>query len=535
MRIGETLLDLNQLNSLLAMHTHNDMASRRLSKLTISQLNFVPLESSGDSDAIVATINASTEGITIAGSKITINGDVTFAAGYDPTGKIDEGGAAADINANVTTISGGKITTGSVQADKMDVTELSSIVANLGTITAGSIAGVTISIGSGETKFNSDVNGNTWWGASLIGSAIAKILNTGAATFSNITITGGSLDIGGADATSAHIDATGNLWIGASAFASAPFKVSSAGALTATSATITAAITGGTIDIGGADTTSFHVDSSGNLWLGASAYAPAPFKISSAGVITVGGTGEVTITSSGGFSCATTGYFRDSTYPTTRYLKILHDSTDSVVQSIYGKLKLIPKDPSKIEFGGHVVWNQDSTWDLGENLNRPAHIYTDEINAFTGTFGINGVSAVNSRFFAKGSTTTRYLEMYHNNTNAVIGSNYGKIVLYASSNAVVPSTDRGLDLGEAGLRYDNAYIYDIQANQIASATTISIQGSAGSGFLNSRKQSANPSAAASGYVRIYVDNNNNLKFVNSNGEIAYLDLNTGGGAVHAYA
>ena len=40
------------------------------------------------------------------------------------------------------------------------------------------------------------------------------------------------------------------------------------------------------IDIGGADASSFHVDSDGNLWLGAALYANAPFKVSNAGVLT---------------------------------------------------------------------------------------------------------------------------------------------------------------------------------------------------------------------------------------------------------
>src|SRR3990167_9262795 len=52
-----------------------------------------------------------------------------------------------------------------------------------------------------------------------------------------------TIDIGGADATSFHVDIDGNMWLGDATFASAPFKVSNAGALTASSVTIT----GGTI------------------------------------------------------------------------------------------------------------------------------------------------------------------------------------------------------------------------------------------------------------------------------------------------
>jgi hypothetical protein len=41
-------------------------------------------------------------------------------------------------------------------------------------------------------SFHVDTSGNIWWGATTIGGATAKVLNTGAATFSDITITGGT-------------------------------------------------------------------------------------------------------------------------------------------------------------------------------------------------------------------------------------------------------------------------------------------------------------------------------------------------------
>lgn len=58
-------------------------------------------------------------------------------------------------------------------------------------------------------SFHVDANGNAWWGANVASgyaSAPASILNTGAASFSNVTITGGSLNINGGVAT---ISATG--------------------------------------------------------------------------------------------------------------------------------------------------------------------------------------------------------------------------------------------------------------------------------------------------------------------------------------
>ncbi len=82
-------------------------------------------------------------------------------------------------------------------------------------------------------------------------------------------IVGVSIDIGDFDTTSFHVDTAGNLWLGAATFALAPFRVSSVGEL----------------DIGGMDATSLHVDSAGNLWLGSSAYSTAPLRFPSAGNI----------------------------------------------------------------------------------------------------------------------------------------------------------------------------------------------------------------------------------------------------------
>lgn len=43
------------------------------------------------------------------------------------------------------------------------------------------------------SSFHVATNGDTWWGATTIGSAVAKVLATGVATFTNVSITGGSV------------------------------------------------------------------------------------------------------------------------------------------------------------------------------------------------------------------------------------------------------------------------------------------------------------------------------------------------------
>lgn len=61
-----------------------------------------------------------------------------------------------------------------------------------------------------------------------------------------------------------------------------------------TTLTVSGGISGGTIDIGGFDSSSFHVDIDGNVWLGAATYATAPLTMSSTGAVVVR---EITATS----------------------------------------------------------------------------------------------------------------------------------------------------------------------------------------------------------------------------------------------
>jgi hypothetical protein len=144
------------------------------------------------------------------------------------------------------------------------------------------------------------------------GSLGWKITGFGDAEFNDLTVRT-SLDIGGLDASSFHVDINGNMWLGASTYASAPFKVSNTGSLTATSVDITGAvmttpaitggsISGSTLDIGGLDSSSFHVDVSGNIWSGAGTFNTStnPFSVTAAGALRATGaniSGAITATS----------------------------------------------------------------------------------------------------------------------------------------------------------------------------------------------------------------------------------------------
>lgn len=108
-----------------------------------------------------------------------------------------------------------------------------------------------------------------------------RIKSDGTAEF-NASVASSTLDIGGNDATSFHVDIDGNMWLGSATYASAPFKVSKDGLLASTK--VGANITNATLDVG-TGASSFHVDASGKMWLGSATYASAPFRVSETGVL----------------------------------------------------------------------------------------------------------------------------------------------------------------------------------------------------------------------------------------------------------
>lgn len=97
---------------------------------------------------------------------------------------------ATIVNAKIAnlTIQGGKIAAGTITADKLAVNNLSAITADLGTVTAGSISGVTLSIsgvltidGNGLTFANSGSPGLFFNSAG--GGSPATIFNDGSSNF----------------------------------------------------------------------------------------------------------------------------------------------------------------------------------------------------------------------------------------------------------------------------------------------------------------------------------------------------------------
>jgi hypothetical protein len=109
------------------------------------------------------------------------------------------------------------------------------------TVVSGHIASSNYNPGSAGWVIKA--NGDVEFEGGYFRGDITGATGTFTDTVSGATITGGTIDIGGSDSSSFHVDAAGQMWSGAASYASAPFKVSSGGALTATNATITGAIT----------------------------------------------------------------------------------------------------------------------------------------------------------------------------------------------------------------------------------------------------------------------------------------------------
>ncbi len=95
------------------------------------------------------------------------------------TGFLKDGEAAADVNSNSTTISGSKLTTGTVTADY--------VVASI-SISSPTITGGTIAIGTGNSIFKADSNG-IYLGNATFASAPFRVNMSGNVTANSLTLT----------------------------------------------------------------------------------------------------------------------------------------------------------------------------------------------------------------------------------------------------------------------------------------------------------------------------------------------------------
>ena len=155
----------------------------------------------------------------------------------------------AVTDAKIDTLTAGKITAGTIAGQEITVgtnTSDSSIIksSNYSTGSAGWAIKSDGTIEANTGNFRGDITGASGTFSGALSAAtgdfdgdISGASGTFTGDLSGSNISGGTIDIGGSDSTSFHVDSDGNLFLGASTFGSAPFKVSNAGALTATSVT----------------------------------------------------------------------------------------------------------------------------------------------------------------------------------------------------------------------------------------------------------------------------------------------------------
>ena len=155
----------------------------------------------------------------------------------------------AVTDAKIDTLNAGKITAGTIAGQAITVgtnTSDSSIIksSNYSSGSAGWAIKSDGTIEANTGNFRGDITGasGTFTGAlSAATGSFSGSISGASGTFtgdlSGSNISGGTIDIGGSDSTSFHVDTNGNMWLGSATLGSAPFKVTNAGALTATSVT----------------------------------------------------------------------------------------------------------------------------------------------------------------------------------------------------------------------------------------------------------------------------------------------------------
>jgi hypothetical protein len=201
------------------------------------------------------------------------------------------------------------------------VTEAGVLTASSGTIGGWTLSATDLTAGSGGTSIGLSSTAATrmWVGDSVPGNAAFQIASDGRVYATAGAIGGwtlGALSLTGGNATlhnTGYIDlGTGNdiarldaanatyrLWVGHATASSAPFRVTKAGALTASNAVIAGEITANSGSIGGWTINSGYLSGT-NVGLAPSDYpfyagatyanrATAPFRVTSAGVLTASG------------------------------------------------------------------------------------------------------------------------------------------------------------------------------------------------------------------------------------------------------
>lgn len=168
--------------------TKIDGGSISANTITTTQLNFTPVQGSN----VIASINASAEGITIDADNLTISAATTFSSGYDPTTKTAKVGGTYDSAA-----SGARVrifpdaNTGIQIIDNGGADVFKCLVGgtNVGDVSIGNYGG-SQGMYYDKSAGTFDFKGAMSAGSININGGVAEILSTGAATFKSIQVGG---------------------------------------------------------------------------------------------------------------------------------------------------------------------------------------------------------------------------------------------------------------------------------------------------------------------------------------------------------
>jgi hypothetical protein len=243
----------------------------------------------------------------------------------------------------VGTVSGGALVKG-FKWDGADLTIIGGITATTGAIGGWVIGTTTLMDAAGVVGMSSTVTVGDdvrfWAGHVTPSSAPFRVTEAGVLTASSGTIGGFTITASelyaGTGATRVEMQAAGGFWAGATAQASAPFRVTSAGVLTASSGTVGGFTLSTTTLIAGFGATRISLSTTAGIHLGHDTFASAPFSVTLAGVLkATSGTVAGWNIGTDKLYCGTSDMF---------YLKsngnICHDGQSFYVYSVQGNLEV---------------------------------------------------------------------------------------------------------------------------------------------------------------------------------------------------
>ena len=339
---------------------------------------------------------------------------------------------------------------------------------------------------NGKLSLKSATNSLLWDGSGLT-------IN-GSGTFTG-ELSGGTINIGGDDATSFHVDSAGQMWLGAgnSGFAAAPFRVTAAGALFAASANITGAITGGTItgtSINGGSITGGSI--TGGSITGATITAGA-------GVIGGWTINQTTLSSNSNSiklnpSATTPGL---EIYDTSNVLRVLVSNKAALTDFLIGNAAVSVSGQNQQTYSSHILSdNEPNASSIYLTLPAPLYNLTSLPAAAVTTAGVYNLEIVISQ--SQLAAASAYLtEAYYGYTSTTI--NYANIQVTAGV-SVRAGSSTGTEVANFGTTFGG-----VESNNSTSySRNIGVYGGNGSGTTRTFSGTFTAAASTTYYFVPYI-------------------------------